>query len=129
MFSLFAGVCFAVKSKSTVKCLLLTGKTLSKIWKTVYGICKPFSKILQPLTPPPLPALSLSFLHSSISPPPRRSRVTVPLAPISNSRQPSADLAQQTTPRDLLHRKPIEARVDLGFSFFFFLPDLVMGYW
>uniref|UniRef100_A0A2N9GLR5 DUF7811 domain-containing protein n=1 Tax=Fagus sylvatica TaxID=28930 RepID=A0A2N9GLR5_FAGSY len=28
--------------------------------------------------------------------------------------EPSADLAQQTTPRDLSHRKPIEARADLG---------------
>jgi hypothetical protein len=46
MFSSFAGVCFTVKSKSTGKHLLLTGKLLRKIRKTVYGkiFRKPFSK-------------------------------------------------------------------------------------
>jgi hypothetical protein len=86
MFSSFAGVYFAVKSKSTVKCLLLTRKTLSKIWKTVYGICKPFSKILQPLTPPPLPALSL-FLAQLHFPSP---------SPISHNSPSGTDLKQQT---------------------------------
>jgi hypothetical protein len=48
MFSLFAGVCFAVKSKSTRKRLLLTRKTLTKFRKTVYegiscGVNKGFS--------------------------------------------------------------------------------------
>ena len=71
MFSSFAGVYFAVKSKSTVKCLLLTRKMLSKIRKTVYEkfFRKPFSKMLQPLTLPPLPSLSL-FLAQHHSPPP-----------------------------------------------------------
>jgi hypothetical protein len=36
MFSSFAGVCFAVKSKSTGNHLLLTGKTLRKFRKMVY---------------------------------------------------------------------------------------------
>ena len=46
MFLSFAGVCFTVKSKSIGKHLLLTGKTLRKIRKTVYEnfFCKPFSK-------------------------------------------------------------------------------------
>ena len=70
-FSSFSDVCFAVKPRSTENICSLTGKSLSKIWKTVYGkiFRKPFSKILQPLTPPPS-LLSLFFLHSSIVPPP-----------------------------------------------------------
>ena len=46
MFSSFAGVCFAIKSKSTGKHFLLTRKVLRKIRKTVYGkiFRKPFSK-------------------------------------------------------------------------------------
>ena len=76
MFSSFADVCFAVKSKSTGKHLLLTGKTLRKFRKTVYGkiFHKPFSKTHshRPPTPslisvaqthPPL----LTFLHWSFA--------------------------------------------------------------
>jgi hypothetical protein len=71
MFSSFAGVCFAIKSKSIVKCLLLTGKTLSKIRKTVYGKIsrKPFSKMCS-LSPPPPFLLSLSLSCTTPFPPP-----------------------------------------------------------
>ena len=55
MFSSFVGVCFAVKFKSTGKRLLLTGKSLIKFRKTIYGkkFHKPFSKTHshRPLTP------------------------------------------------------------------------------
>ena len=46
-FSSFSDVCFAVKPRSTENICSLTGKSLSKIWKTVYGkiFRKPFSKI------------------------------------------------------------------------------------
>ena len=63
MFSLFEDVCFTVKSKSTVKYLLLTGKTLGKFRKTVYGkiFRKPFSKTRAPLS------LSLLSLFLTVS--------------------------------------------------------------
>ena len=59
MFLSFASVCFAVKSKSTVKHLLLTGKFFSKTRKTVYEFFfrKPFSNLL----PMPHPTLLLSL--------------------------------------------------------------------
>ena len=131
MFSSFSDICFSIKPRSTENLCSLTGKLLSKIWKTVYGkiFRKPFFKILQTLTPPP-PLLALSLFLAQLHCPPLRSRIIAPLAPISNNSQPSGvDLAQQITPRDLSHRKPIEARANMGFGFFFFLPDLVMGCW
>ena len=69
MFSSFAGVCFAVKSKSTVKHLLLTGKFFSKTRKTVYEFFfrKPFSNLL----PTPLLSLSLSRPTPVTALPPR----------------------------------------------------------
>ena len=61
MFSSFMGVCFAVKSKSTVKHLLLIRKFFSKTQKMVYEIFfrKPFSNLLP--TPHPTLLLSLSL--------------------------------------------------------------------
>ena len=69
MFSSFAGVYFAVKSKSTVKCLLLTRKMLSKIRKTVYG------KNVAAFHPAP-PSCSLSLSCTAPSPPPRHVFIT-----------------------------------------------------
>jgi hypothetical protein len=79
MFSSFTGVCFAVKSKLTVKHLLLTRKMLRKIRKTVYGkhllltrkmLSKPFSKThaLSLLSSHCL--CSLSHCRNSAQPPP-----------------------------------------------------------
>jgi hypothetical protein len=52
MFSSFAGVCFAVKSKSTGKHLLLTGKSFRKFRKMVYEnfFRKPFLKMRSALS-------------------------------------------------------------------------------
>jgi hypothetical protein len=80
MFSSFAGVCFAVKSKSTEKHLLLTGKLLRKIRKTVYGkiFRKSFSKtrmmLLTHFMPLTISALSLSHCLCSLSPLPSQSK-------------------------------------------------------
>ena len=72
MFSSFTGVCFAVKSKLTIKHLLLTRKMLRKIRITVYGkiFRKPFSKThaLSLLSSHCL--YSLSHYRNSAQPPP-----------------------------------------------------------
>ena len=68
MFSSFANVCFTVKSKSTGKRLLLTGKTLRKFRKTVYRkiFRKPFSKTHSHRLPTPS-LISVAQTHPPLS--------------------------------------------------------------
>ena len=69
MFSSFVGVCFAVKYKSKENVCSLTGKSLTKFWKTVYRkiFRKPFSFQNTRMLYPALFSFSLPLLTFSAS--------------------------------------------------------------
>ena len=69
MFSSFVSVCFAVKYKSKENVCSLTGKSLTKFWKTVYRkiFRKPFSFQNTRMLCPALFSFSLPLLTFSAS--------------------------------------------------------------